>query len=307
MQYTHPGKLFIERFGLVQSADGVIRYASFLREEADLTTEPPIDLAKIFDRFGIPAPERAALPCQQGLLVNPDSGLIILNEEDPVLRQRFTEAHELIELLFAALPHGRGWAARQTGPFKHNTKERLCNEGAAELLMPRASFAPRVQHQGVSFQTARNLSSEFEVSMTAALIRLAQVGPGRHAVVLWRVKNKPTEVRQKVSSSQLPLFGFAPADLPPGRLRVEWSMGGPRASYIPPDKSVSEESSVYAAWRDGAFTVGEEYLDLGSVSGHFRCESQPFDCEGDRMVLSLLHLPGDARCGFEGQTSGKVS
>ncbi|MBN1316700.1 MAG: ImmA/IrrE family metallo-endopeptidase [Anaerolineales bacterium] len=284
----------------MESADDVSRFANFLREEAGLTVDPPIDLIKIYDRFDMPTPVRASLPSGQGLLLNPDVGLIILNEEDPILRQRFTEAHELIELLFAALPEGRGWAARQTGPFKHNTKERLCNAGAAELLMPQASFLPRVEHQGVLFQTARNLAPEFEVSLTAALVRIAQVGPGRHAVVLWRIKNKPIEIRHKIPTNQLPLFDFAPTNLPPKKLRVEWSLGAPRTSYIPPDKSVPEDSSIYTAWRDGAFTVGEEHLDLGSVSGHFKCESQPFDSEGERMVLSLLHLPGDAQCGFHG-------
>ncbi len=169
--------------------------------------------------FPIPTPKRASLPDQQGLLVNPESGPIIVNEDDLAVRQRFTEAHELMELLFCALPPGKGWAARQTGVFKSNTK-RLYNEGAAELLMPRATFAPRVRRAGVSYQTARLLVYESQASTSAALVRVARLGPGRHAVVLWRMKNKPTEIRDKVTANQLTLFGDEPKALPPKKLRV---------------------------------------------------------------------------------------
>jgi len=297
MAYTNPGQSFIEIFGPAESAEDVMRYARFLREEAGLTVEPPIDLTQIYSRFGIPTPKRASLPRQQGLLVNPESGLIIVNEDDLAVRQRFTEAHELMEFLFCALPSGKGWAARQSGVFKSNTKERLCNEGAAELLMPHATFASRVRRAGVSYQTARLLAYEFQVSTSAALVRVARLGPGRHAVVLWRMKNKPTEIRDKVPANQLTLFGDEPKALPPEKLRVEWAMSGPGTRYIPPDKSVPEDSSIYAAWQGGVFVVGEDNLDLRTVRGAFRCENKPFDSEGERCVLSLLHLPGDAECG----------
>jgi hypothetical protein len=289
--------MFIERFGLAEDVDDVMRYADFLREEAGLTVDPPIDLARIYERFGIPTPERAPLPGQQGLLVNPDSGLILINEDDPDVRQRFSEAHELMEFLFSALPSGRGWAARQAGVFKSSAKENLCNECAAELLMPRATFAPRVFQKGVSYQTARLLASEYQVSVSAALVRVARVGQGRHVVVLWRLKNKPKEVRNKVSPNQFTLFGDALQALPPKKLRVEWSMGGPATPYIPPDKSVPEDCSIYEAWQNGVFTAGEDNLDLSTISGLFRCENKPFDNQGERFVLSLLHLPSDAECG----------
>jgi hypothetical protein len=296
--YINPGELFVKKVGPVESGNDVRRFAAFLREEAGLGIEPPIDLAKIYARFGMETPERIRLPNQQGLLVNPEMGLIIINEDDPGTRQRFTEAHELVELLFYALPTGKGWASRQAGNFKHNVKERLCNEVAAELLMPQASFARRVRNLGVSYQTARQLASDFEVSVTAALVQMARVGPGRHAVVLWRMKHKPTEIRGRVSQNQLPLFEDFPVQELPKKLRVEWTMNGPGVPYIPVDKSVPDDCSIQKTWLDGVFTVGEDYLDLGSIQGTFRCESKPFEIESERQVLSLLHLPGDAACGL---------
>lgn len=297
MEYINPGSLFLQRIGTVEGPDDVRRYVRFLRDAAGIGCEPPVTLDRIFAQFGIPKPVYAALPDQQGLLLNPNSGSMIINDGDPRVRQRFTEAHELVELLFSALPSGSGWATRRTGGFKHGAKERLCNEGASELLMPEASFVPRLRAAGVSYRAARQLALEFEVSTTAALVRMTQIGPGRHAVVLWRMKNKPTEMRNARPANQLRLFGEAAADLPAKKLRVEWSVAGPNISLIPVDKSVPEDSSIYVSWRSGVSTSGEDYLDLANCSGIFRCENQPFEIDGETEVLSLLHLPGDSGCG----------
>jgi hypothetical protein len=290
MPYTNPGELFIEKFGPPEGVDDVLRYAHFLREEAGLTIDPPIDLARIYARFAIPTPKRRALPTDiQGLLLSLERGIVVINDNDPVTRQRFSEAHELIEFLFNSLPPGEGWTSRQTGIFRQEPKERLCQVGAAELLMPRVSFLARVDYLDISFQTARQLAAEFNVSVTAALVQIALISPGRHAVVLWRMKNKPTEIRDKSPESQLSFFSDFSKGMPPQKLRVEWSLvNGP---YIPPNKSISEDSLIYTAWRDRNFTVGEEWLDLAKIRGKFRYENQPFEVEGEWFVLSLLYLP----------------
>ena len=299
MPYTNPGESFIHQFGPPESIDDVISYARYLREESGIAAVPPIDLAKIYARFDIPPPKRTPLPDLQGMLLDPESGLILINEDDLATRQRFTEAHELMEILFTSLPCSKGWAARRIGVFKTEVKERLCNEGAAELLMPYATFAPRVRQAGVSYQTARQLAVEFRISITAALVRAARVGPGLHAVVLWRMKNKPTEIRAQGSSEQLSLFADHPMAVSPKKLRVEWTLSGPMIPYIPRDKSVPEDSSIYKAWQDGVYTTGQDNLELGKAKGTFRSENQPFESQGERCVLSLLHLPNDEEHGAQ--------
>ena len=294
----HPGRLFIERYSRVEGPESVKKYASFLREEAGLDSEPPIDLAAIFQKFEIPTPKRAALPGQQGLLVNSDLGIILIEERDRETRQRFSEAHELVELLFAVLPTRSDAYSRDAGNFKHAPKERLCNEGAAELLMPAASFLPRVNQLGISFETGRILSLEYEVSLSAALVHMAKIGPGRHAVVLWAMKNKPTEIRNQVSDEQLPLFELPLARIASPKLRVEWSLAGPGVPFIPENKSVPEDSSIYQAWQERRFTTSLDRLELGSTNGTFYCENMPFEVDGEWRVLSLLHFPGDATCNW---------
>jgi hypothetical protein len=294
--YEHPGKSFISRNGPPESGDAVLEYARFLREESDLTDVPPIDLLPIYARFGIPEPRRADLPGQQGLLINPEAGLIIINESDISTRQRFTEAHELMELLFAAFKTGGGWAARQHGPFKRSTKESLCNRGAAELLMPLNSYLPRVSELGCSFATGRRLAEQYAVSTTAALVQMAKIGPGSHAIVVWSHRNKPSELSQHSGGRQLSLFGSQADSTPQPRLRVEWSIPSDGGPFIPRHKSVAVDSAPFRAWETGEDTEGQDYLALGQVLGHIFSENHPFESHNERMVISLLHLPNDYKC-----------
>ena len=297
---VHPGRLFLKQNNsTIDGPEDLGRYATFLLCEAGTDSEPPINLTAIYERFGLPLPRRVSLPGQQGLLLDPEAGLILIEESDHAMRQRFTEAHELMELLFAVVPTKPSSSARDVGKFRYHTKERLCNAGAAALLMPANTFLPRVKHLGVSFETARVLANEYEVSLSAALIRMATIGPGIHAVVLWRMKNKPSEVKSQVPEQQMALLEVAPVKIASPKLRVEWSFTGSLSHFIPQDKSVPETSFIYSTWHTRSFSAGNDRLDLGSMRGITYSENLPFEAEAEWQVLSLLHLPGDVDC--EGQ------
>ena len=289
--HTHPGRVFINQYGSINGPEDVGRFSAFLRKEAGIDDEPPVDLSAILRRFGAPTPKRVTLPGQQGLLLDPELGLILIEERHRPVRQRFTVAHELVEMLFAAMPARLDAHGRNVGNFPHLTKERLCNVGAAELLMPAATFLSRTQKLGVSFGTARALAIEYEVSLAASLIRMATIGPGHQAVVLWRMKNKPSEIKSQVPENQLLLIEIPMLRIAPQKLRVEWSFTGAEMPFIPKDKSVPDNTLINAAWRDRHFVAGSEHLDLGTLSGDFYVENQPFETEGEWQVLSLLHFP----------------
>ncbi len=287
MTFRHPGKLFVRQFGPVECAQDVQQYIEFLRSEIGLRLSEPVELQTIYAHFGIPEPQLAPLPGQGGMLLG-QIGQIIINQSDIAARQRFSEAHELVEFLFDALPSGKGWAKYQKGPFKHRTKENLCNLGAAELLMPAELFAHYANSEGISFGSARKLSRQFRVSITAALVQLVRVGPGRAAVVNWRQKHKKSDRKQRVPAAQLPLLAEMAPAAPRKKLRVEWAMSGPRGPFIPKNKSIPEESAVFACWEQARFTTGEEWLDLGPAAGHFRTENMPFLQNGEKQVLSMI-------------------
>lgn len=296
MVFIHPGKLFIETHKNVESLEDVFAYAEFLKVESGINGNLPVDLSTIFNHFQIPIPIQKPLSGIQGLLLDKDRGIIVLNSTDPSSRQKFTQSHELIELLFSVLPNGselgNGWKLIKPGGFKESTKEYICNLAAANLLMPHEYINQLIKQQGVNFDCARIISDECEISLSAALVQLARISPGNHSVVLWALKNKPLEIKNKVPDNQLGLFDNNKPE-PAKKLRVEWSMGSQSAPFIPKDKSVEESSQVYEALRTGAFTSGKERLCLdGRKSAWYQTQNLPFNLEGETQVLSLIEYLG---------------
>jgi hypothetical protein len=272
MPYSHPGKAFLARQGAIQTEEDIFQYVDFLRREAGLSDEPPIALDPIYQRFGMPTPIRAPLDEQQGILVDSNSGIILIKEDDPLVRQRFTEGHELMELLFDAIAEVISTLPR----WSEAHKERLCDRGAADLLMPRSSFIPRLYELGISFATARSLAETYQTSVLSTLVRMVEQGEGNYALVAWRYALKPTEVRANPQAKQ--------------KLRIWWRLqtadwtGG----YIPKDKSVPPTSLISATYRSGEAVRGRETLNLGA--SRIRCEIDAIAIPmGDSAyVLSLL-------------------
>jgi hypothetical protein len=182
--YQHPGYAFLNRYGSLQTEADVFHYVDFLRESARLNCRPPVDFTKIYAAFGMPIPLRVPLEDQQGILLNSSTGMILIREGDPVVRQRFTEGHELMELLFDA----QADVAQELNlpTWDEARKEKLCDAGAAELLMPKSLFRSHIQHLGTSMETARSLSRIYHTSLIATLIRMVELTYGDYAIALWK-------------------------------------------------------------------------------------------------------------------------
>jgi len=140
--YTNPAELFLKTH-TIESVEDIIHFADFLREEAGLSCDPPINLQLIIDQFGMHSPKAIPLPQQQGTTVS-FSGIpqILFHDGDGPPRQRYTTAHELIELLFSGLPGSIRFDGKKANIFGIYGKERICQIGAANLLMPLLSFQP---------------------------------------------------------------------------------------------------------------------------------------------------------------------
>ncbi len=97
--------------------------------------------------------------------------VIVLNGAEPLVRQRFSLAHEFkhvldnpfIDHLYPSLP----------GASAHRRTEQVCDYFAACLLMPRAWVKRRFTS---GHQDVRQLATEFDVSMQAMQVRLLQLG-----------------------------------------------------------------------------------------------------------------------------------
>jgi Zn-dependent peptidase ImmA (M78 family) len=281
--------MFIESHGSVTSEDDVYRYVEFLRLEASVVGQIPVSMGVIFNHFGI-RPKFAPLPSnQQGLLLDPERGLVIINDKDPARRQRFTQAHELVEFLFDALPPARIAGLSQKGLFRERAKERLCNQAGANLLMPPSEIQSRIQIHSANIDCAERIADEFDVSLTAALVQVSRCAQGQWAVVVWGMKNKPEEIRNAAPKAQFSFLPDISAVVPPPKLRVEWAISSSQNFYIPTHKSVDETSQIFLAWQSNVITKGQELLILDGRQAALYCsENLPFDLAGERKVISLI-------------------
>jgi len=286
MTYQNPAKLFLTNHNVVSLSD-VIKYTIFLRESAGINASPPIDLQKIYGHFGIPHPELVSLPGQEGATVfNSDKPQILIHQGDKFTRRRFTEAHELIEFLIHELPGGFRADWLKETIFGTN-KERICQAGAANLLMPRESFLSETRRLGVSFESGKQLAELYQVSLISALFRIADLFPGQVVVVLWRMKNTKAELKRKIPDHQIRMFPDRPPGLAVPKLRVEWAYGEYKNCFIPKNKSIPDDSSVYSAWKLEGFTEGEELLPFRrGLKGYL--ENLPISIGEIRHVLTFI-------------------
>lgn len=302
LQRQPPGHIFVERHGLVQTDSHVLRYADFLREESGLDDTPPIDLALIRRRFGLPKPIPAALTEQQGVLLDDEAGLILIKEDDPETRQRFTYAHELMELLFAACTQYPEWS-RSRPLFIGPRKEQLCNQGAAALLMPQPAFGARVTAEQICFAAGSRLAQLYETSFLATLRHMVRHTSEPYALVLWRYALKPIQER-KVPAEQMRMFDLGEDFIPVEKLRVQWAVSNQAsaARYIPKHKSVTEQSCIYQAYQSGAIERAIEYLDFGGSVAYCEIEAKRVVIANEPWVATLLHfLPPDRQGLMQGQ------
>jgi hypothetical protein len=93
---------------------------------------------------------------------------ILLAERSGHSRLRFTIAHELCHTFFYEFVPELKFVPHGTDPGE----ERLCDFGAAELLMPAASVQKAAKGLTVCTQSLCKLAAEFSVSITAMFLRL---------------------------------------------------------------------------------------------------------------------------------------
>lgn len=146
---------------------------------------PPVDLERIARRLGARiAPMR--LSDASGLLITQPGAVpcIVVNEADPVQRQRFTIAHELGHLVlrhhfdteYVHVDRGHVISFRNNkSAAGTDPREIEANQFAAVLLMPRAMLkreATKISAGPLREDEVEKLAKRFEVSVQAMTIRL---------------------------------------------------------------------------------------------------------------------------------------
>ncbi|MGB8841364.1 MAG: ImmA/IrrE family metallo-endopeptidase [Aliidongia sp.] len=139
--------------------------------------QPPVDVAALAQRFGLNVYADALNPGISGMIVRrPEyrsaSGYsIIVNSSDPLVRQRFTVAHEIAHFLLHRDQIGDGITENTLHRAEgFSSKEEVqANKLAADILMP-LDLISRQMNGGN--RELRELARTFNVSEIAMAIRL---------------------------------------------------------------------------------------------------------------------------------------
>ncbi len=316
-----------------ETIDAVVEQARGLTERVQAWfpqwNPPPFDPALYAEILGIPVihaslgPEQDAIyvpPAGAGSGDRPDGGdresrrdgaagrdsaarraSIILNDEvRSAGRRNFSLAHEISHSMFEDDGGHRFYLrtrerAAYTDDPEMRLLERLCDAGAAELLMPQPSFLHAVERRGLSASGLVTVAREFAVSLAAAARRLVETWPRPCTALLVEGEGGPGSMRvawvfrggrRSVSRAAFLGFSLKPgAEVPsssPVRLVAE---DGREAEWmIGPSSSV--ESSALAA------SAGERTGSSLRVSACGLRSRSPRSAAARALVLCESRNPG---------------
>lgn len=167
---------FLERSGLPDASPWEVmdHHVSRLRKSAPPTLEPLSGY--LAARNVLRKTMVRGLPCDG--YIEPlgarfsDGFHVVLKAEAAATRMRFTTAHEICHTFFYHLVPEVKFRPHETDALE----ERLCNYGAAALLLPAPELRARAERVPVSLRTLEELSREYGVSLQTMFFRLLSLG-----------------------------------------------------------------------------------------------------------------------------------
>jgi hypothetical protein len=148
----------------------------------------PVRLTELFVWAGV-RKVRSESMLIEGALKRTPAGLfdILVREDRPSSRKRFSVAHELGHIFFYRFAPAAKAMQERLGRQAPHEEERLCNIAAEELLMP-AWFLEELLREPSASPADRvlKLAEHCDVSVEAAMIRLAPLWRGAGELQLWQ-------------------------------------------------------------------------------------------------------------------------
>jgi len=211
--------------------------------------------------------------------------MILYNPNRPKSRVLFTLAHEIIHTLFPNSTGGVRFRS-MTNPDSREASEleRLCDLGAAELVLPFEEFQ-EVANGNYSLSNISTLSDHFGTSFEATTYRLASAHPGVAVAGLLRYRRRVNEERQAIRvSSQKSLFRpqqntDQPAPRKYRRQSLHVSEQCETKHNIPWNKSFDLNSVVYRAQRDHIMSAIEPLPNSTKKCGRIEAIIAPYQRE----------------------------
>ena len=192
------------------------------------------DLRLLARRWGVISIEEQEIHSDAMLLPIEEGYRIILKKADQVAslgRQRFSLAHELGHLLLQK-SETTGIGLKYRGHGFSDEEERLCDQIAAEILMPRMAFYEDCWMEGWSIRNLRFLSDKYDTSFSATARRMIDLMPEEALMGVWKVSEE-------------------------GKAALRWPHAGNTSYAIPSPRIVSDDrlELISRAWN--SFEVEE--------------------------------------------------
>lgn len=163
-------------------------YADDLRKELGINDNSALDLDNVINALDIHLKQA---PIQEGILgackVKGLKKLIVISPDIYNNNQkRFTIAHEIGHLF---IHHGVHFCRKEDFNMGINTKtkEREANQFAAQLLLPRNIVLNKLRTRDISLDIAQELSEQYEISLTSAIIRMIELSDENVALISQKI------------------------------------------------------------------------------------------------------------------------
>lgn len=154
--------------------------------QRDLPNAPPVDLHRVASHLGVTAVRWDRITEEGRTVWGKDGPVITLRTDRPPARSRFTFAHELAHVLLAT----DGLTRRRRKSLHSDDEEILCDWIAAALLMPRGWVRPYAERDRYTLSLLRLVAQRAEVSLSAAAVRLSEVGRRPCILLRWRREDR---------------------------------------------------------------------------------------------------------------------
>ncbi len=152
---------------------------AWLFDRLELPTRPPVDLEVLASRMGVEQIRDTDMAEDGRLEQDAHRAVVYLRHGLSRGRRRFTLAHELAH---RALIHPNAPAVAYRRAGDNDDEERLCDEIAAALLMPRC-WMESLGAKPQNLSTLRLISARGQVSLSAALVRSREVNHWRKSLL----------------------------------------------------------------------------------------------------------------------------
>lgn len=214
--------------------------AEFRLEALDM----PVHAELLAEKWGVISIEHQPISSAGMLLPGRSGYKIILNESHSGSRQRFSLAHELGHLLLHKCGmSGSITSARFRGSDEGSqAEEQLCDQIAAEILMPSMAFYEDGWMEGWSLRSLRTLADKYDTSIPATARRMIDLMPEESLLGVWKASNNANE-----------------------KATFQWSHCGKTSYRIPSTSTVSDQrlGLINRAWNSYQVESGFAPVKLG--------------------------------------------